>query len=322
MSVTYGFYNSNNHDRVYSANEFGRLFEGIINDGVFMNIGNHLIVRTNAGMSVKVQSGRCWFNNTWLNNDADYALTLDSAEVALSRIDAIVVEVDTTYQVRANSIKIVKGIPAAAPQKPSLVNAGELHQYPLAYVTVPAGSNQVIQANIENAVGTSACPFITGILETVNISNLLLQWDAEWDEWLNTQEADTEDWRVAFQNAYEAEFAAWFNHLQAEIDANVAANLQNQIDDEVMLSFKRYYELINKTTTINKDAYGNVTSILEVSSEAQCATTFSENLGSKVITTTVIPEEGEWQYVKTTTITYNDASTSISETYTKGPKTT
>lgn len=320
MGVTYGFYNSNNHDRVYSANEFGRLFEGIIRDGVFMSIGHQLVVVTNSGMSVKVQSGRCWFNNTWLNNDADYALTLDPAEVAISRIDAIIVEVDTSYQVRANSLKIVKGTPAAAPQKPQLVNAGELHQYPLAWVTVPAGSSQVIQANIENAVGTSACPFITGILDTVNISNLLLQWDAEWDDWLATQTEDTEDWRVAFQDAYEQEFADWFDHLQAEIDEDVAANLQNQIDDEVMLSFKRYYELIAKTTTINKDVYGNVTSILEVSDEAQCSTTFSENLGSKVITTTVIPEEGSWQYVKTTTITYNSASTSIVETYTKGPK--
>lgn len=320
MGVTYGFYDSSNHDRVYSAKEFGRLFEGIINDGVFMNLGHNLIVVTNGGMSVKVQSGRCWFNNTWLNNDSDYPLILDSAEVAVSRIDAIIVEVDSTYSTRANSIKIVRGTPAAAPRKPILVNAGELHQYPLAYVTIPAGTNEITQANIENAVGTEECPFITGILETVNISNLLLQWDAEWDDWLLQQRLSTETWKTNFQDAYEIEFDDWFEHLQVSIDGDVATNLQNQIDDEVIKSFNRYYGFENKQTTISKDAYGNVSSILEVSSEATCTTTFSENMGSKIITTVVVPTEGVWQYVKTTTITYSNASTQISEQYTKGPK--
>lgn len=37
---TYGFYNSQDHDRVYDANDFSAIFNGIINDGVFMSVGD------------------------------------------------------------------------------------------------------------------------------------------------------------------------------------------------------------------------------------------------------------------------------------------
>ena len=40
MSLTYGFYNSVDHDRVYDATQFGSIFDGVINDGVFQNIGD------------------------------------------------------------------------------------------------------------------------------------------------------------------------------------------------------------------------------------------------------------------------------------------
>ena len=35
MSFKYGFYNSVNGDRRYDAVDFGRIFDGVINDGVF-----------------------------------------------------------------------------------------------------------------------------------------------------------------------------------------------------------------------------------------------------------------------------------------------
>ena len=42
--LTYGFFNSKNNDRIYDATDFGSIFDGVINDGVYMGIGNHLAV--------------------------------------------------------------------------------------------------------------------------------------------------------------------------------------------------------------------------------------------------------------------------------------
>ena len=35
MAFKYGFYNSREHDRVYDAEDFSSMFDGIIADGIF-----------------------------------------------------------------------------------------------------------------------------------------------------------------------------------------------------------------------------------------------------------------------------------------------
>jgi hypothetical protein len=184
MSVKYGFYNSVANDRQYNAEDMSSIFTGIITDGVFQNIGTALIVAVNSGMVVNIGIGRCWFNNTWTNNDAIYPIALDTAEVVLNRIDSVVIEIDGSL--RINSFKIIQGTPATTPVAPTLTNAGLIHQYALANIYVGAGVSEIIAANITNKVGTESCPFITGILQTLDASALLAQWDSEFETWLAT----------------------------------------------------------------------------------------------------------------------------------------
>ena len=70
MSISYGFYNSINHDRKYNAEQISSIFDGIITDGVYHSIGNAFSVTPGTDMSVNVASGRAWFNHTWTLNDA------------------------------------------------------------------------------------------------------------------------------------------------------------------------------------------------------------------------------------------------------------
>lgn len=204
MAVTFGFYNSLDHDRVYSATDFSKIFDGIINDGIFMSVGDHFYVTPNGGMSVLVGTGRAWFNSTWTYNDAPFPLTLDNSSPTLNRIDLIVLEINTGEEIRTNSIKIIKGTAASVPTEPALNNTAERFSYVLASVFVLNGSTVITAGNITNRIGTGDTPFVTGILDTVNIDSLLSQW--------------------------EANFLDWFENLQDELDANQATNLQNQID--------------------------------------------------------------------------------------------
>jgi hypothetical protein len=125
MSVTYGFFNSVNHDRKYDASQFSRLFEGVFNDGVFASIGTGLVVVSNplVPMGVNVGIGRAWFDLTWTDNDAILPLEVAAAHPILNRIDAVVIEVDFTEAVRANSIKIVTGTAASNPSNPAMSQA-------------------------------------------------------------------------------------------------------------------------------------------------------------------------------------------------------
>ena len=46
MSVTSGFFNSLHGDRRYNAEQMSAIFDGIINDGVFANIGTAFSIKS------------------------------------------------------------------------------------------------------------------------------------------------------------------------------------------------------------------------------------------------------------------------------------
>lgn len=205
MALTYGFFNSVNHDRTYDAVQMSSIFDGIIEDGVFQTIGSRFAVSATSGMGITVGSGRAWFDHTWTYNDSALSLTVPAASALLPRIDAVVLEINSDVSVRANSIKIVSGTAASTPVKPTMANTSTLHQHPLAYIKVGKGTTSITQANITNAVGTSECPFVTGPLETMQIDQIVAQW--------------------------EQQFTEWFDDLNVMLDGDVAANLAGEILD-------------------------------------------------------------------------------------------
>lgn len=214
MSLTYGFYNSINEDRKYNASQLSKLFDGVLNDGIFMSIGDKFMVTANTGMNISIGTGRAWFNHTWTYNDSILVLPVSVSEILLNRIDIVVLEVNNTEAVRANSIKIIKGAGATIPVPPELVNNSEIHQYPLAHIYVGVGVTEILQANITNKVGLSETPFATGVMQGMNIDALVAQWQSEWDVWSAEQQAD---------------YISWFNNINALLGTEPATNLQVQV---------------------------------------------------------------------------------------------
>jgi len=128
-----GFFNSQNHDRMYNATDFNELISTIKSDGID-NYGDKLEVSAGQGLSVQVSTGKCFFNNHWLYNDNAYQIELEEASIVAPRIDAIVVEVNDTE--RDVFLKSVSGEPSNNPVPPTLVDSGSVHQHLLAYVDV------------------------------------------------------------------------------------------------------------------------------------------------------------------------------------------
>ena len=58
MAFTYGFFNSLNGDRKYTAEQLSSIFDGLITDGVFDSIGDILATVPGSGMQVIVKSGK------------------------------------------------------------------------------------------------------------------------------------------------------------------------------------------------------------------------------------------------------------------------
>lgn len=206
---TFGFYNSLNGDRRYSAEQMGSIFDGIIEDGVFSNVGEMFAVVPGVGLQVIVKTGRAWFDHTWNLNDTWMTLDLDPADILRSRIDSVVLEVNSDQDVRENSIKIVKGTPAGDPVAPTMVHTNEINQYRLADVTIRAAATNITTADIAIKVGMDETPFVYAPMKAMDLTDWFNQWDGQFQE--------------------------WFANIQAQLEGDVAANLQKQIDDRVKI---------------------------------------------------------------------------------------
>lgn len=213
MSVSSGFFNSLNGDRKYNAAQMSAIFDGLIIDGIFASIGTAFAVKAAGGLTVNVGIGKAWFDHTWTVNDSILPMTAPEAEVLLDRIDAVVLEVNGMESVRENTIKFVKGNPSSAPSRPTLTNEGNVHQYPLCYIYRKYGTAVINQADITPMVGTESTPFVTGILQTISLDELLGKWQDELDRFTDARSQEVDDW-IAQE---ESDFTAWFNKMKADL---------------------------------------------------------------------------------------------------------
>ena len=257
MSVSSGFFNSLNGDRKYNTAQMSAIFDGLIIDGVFASIGTAFAVKAAGGLTVNVGIGKAWFDHTWTVNDSILPMTAPEAEVLLDRIDAVVLEVNGMKSVRNNIIKFVKGNPSSAPSRPTLTNEGNVHQYPLCYIYRKYGTAVINQADITPMVGTESTPFVTGILQTISLDELLGKWQDELDRFTDARSKEVDDWIAQEESDFtawfnkmkadlqqeqtvldqwiaseQADFLAWYNQMKDQLSGDVAGNLQLEIDKE------------------------------------------------------------------------------------------
>ena len=160
MALNSGFFNSLNGDRKYDARDFGKLFEGIITDGVFTNVGKRFEVTAGGNNLVYVDTGRGWKTGIWFENDAKTAVTLPVPEVGMNRVDSVVVNID--MNARSSTFEVVKGTPKAGSwDVPYVGSTSTVKRFRLANIRRRPGSSVVTQDLITKTVGTSETPWIT-----------------------------------------------------------------------------------------------------------------------------------------------------------------
>ena len=204
MTIKSGFFNSLNHDRVYDADDINSVFDGIITDGVFGNIGKRFVVTPGSGMSVNVGTGKARFHQIFVENDANLVLQIPQSDVLLNRIDAVVIRVDRTMSGRTGNIVVLKGMPSQNPIAPTLSNDNQIWDMPIAYINIKANVNKVNSSDIQYLVGRNTTPLITAPMQTVNVES--------------------------YVGKMEGQFSDWFSNLKDNLSTNAAGNLKNQIN--------------------------------------------------------------------------------------------
>lgn len=198
-----GFFDSVDKDRLYRADEMSRPYELLVSNGVFATpegtASSYLQVYEHDGMDIVVNPGRGIFKDKWLINNSDLLLTVDTSEVTLTRIDSVIVKIDTSESVRLGTIEIKKGTPASSPVAPTMERTLDVHEYRLANITVGPQVTEITQKNITDMRGSAECPWVTSLIQQVDTSTLL----AQWQDAYQTYYADSKE---AFDN--------WFQEIK------------------------------------------------------------------------------------------------------------
>lgn len=326
MALTYGFYNSENNDRLYDAEQVSGLFDGLIKDGIYAGLGEALAVTPNtSGLIVIVGTGRAWFNHTWTYNDYAIQKVLESAHSTYDRIDAVAIKIDRMN--RKNDIVVITGTPSISPVRPLLPVATDVSYYPLAYVTVRAGATSLTEIDISDQRGMPSTPWVIGVVESVSAESVLSNWQAQYDEWIGSKQTEFDEWEEDQHAQYEeweseqqSEFEAWFEGIRDILDENVAAHLQNEITANAEAEFNHWLGLCNKSYTYTLNSDNEISQIVATDEDNHivCTTTFSESEGVETIVTLIQVYDEEMEEVIKAyrkTFTNNENNHTASETY-------
>lgn len=194
MSLKYGFFDSVDGDRKYSASDIGEYFLKLISNGVFATPANAMQVKatTTPSMEVNVASGWAFINCKYLHNTAAYPLTITAADQAYPRIDRVVMQMNPALDTRACSIYVKSGQASTSPTAPALTRTtGGTWELSLAQIYVSAGTTAITQANItDERANTSVCGYVTGLIDQIDTTDLFAQYDAAFD----AKEQEIQDW--------------------------------------------------------------------------------------------------------------------------------
>lgn len=186
MSLKYGFFDSVDGDRKYSASDIGEYFLKLISNGIFATPANAMQVKatTTPSMGVYVTAGWAFINCKYLHNTAAYPLTITTADQAYPRIDRVVMQMNPALDTRACTIYVKTGQASASPTAPSLTRvSGGTWELSLAQIYVAAGTTSISQANItDERANTSVCGYVTGLIDQIDTTDLFAQYDAAFDE--------------------------------------------------------------------------------------------------------------------------------------------
>ncbi len=163
--LTGGFFNSVNGDRKYSAQNVTEYFEGLFSSGVLSNPSTSLqvVALGTPAMGVQVLAGKAFINGYWAKNTGAYELEIEQANVALPRIDAIVLRLNLTENARAFSLQVLTGTAASTPVQPAITRTNTIQDYLLATVYVGAGATAINSENITDKRDSTDCGYVNVI---------------------------------------------------------------------------------------------------------------------------------------------------------------
>lgn len=188
MAEKYRFFDSvdGKDEREYSADEFAEYFRQLVTSGIFNGGENLRVITDGTNMTIKIQEGYAWLEGYLYKIDTEaLALTLDSADPTLNRIDRIIIRLDKTLDNRYVKAFVLKGNPAGDPIAPSLTRDENIYEISLAQIEVLAGKSFIGEAEItDERFDGNVCGIVNSLIK-VDTQHLIDRFEDEWQTWYN-----------------------------------------------------------------------------------------------------------------------------------------
>lgn len=210
-------------------------FEGIITEGVFANWGDAFKTTVINENTIAIGPGKAWFSKKWVQNDSVYLMQINVSEYASSTEPrTAVVSLDLKVEPYYRFAKFSTDEQRYYGSYEELLNAitdrnAGRNSLPLFAINFAAGDSSIQQSNITSLVGTSWCPYVTAPVQTVTVDDIRGKWDASYNALMNDLVSNAQTKANEAESYFEASFNTWFLTLKNQLNANQAANLQNQI---------------------------------------------------------------------------------------------
>lgn len=208
MAVRYGYFNSVDGDRKYNAEDMTMYFKGLVSDGIYQTIGNMFAVTATSGLTVSIGTGRALVNMHWIECDAPFTITFDAASVSSDTYQLIVLRCNLADNVRSVGVFTKTSSDGTI----SLTNNDTVTELCIARVRIRANASSISQSDIRDYRGSSYCPWITGLIKQVDVSQL----NAQFYKYYEEQTAELEK----YMNQQKTSFDNWLSSLQSELQVN------------------------------------------------------------------------------------------------------
>lgn len=208
FTVSCGFFNSLNRDRLYNANQMNKPYRRLVSNGVFATpqgtpSTDLQVLSENDGMKISVAIGEGIFNDKWLDNTTKIVITVPNNATLLPRRDSVLVQIDERENGREGRIVYREGTPASNPLQPAINTIPDVHEYRLANIYVASGATNINQDAIVDLRGSADCPWVTHLLYQVDTSTLFVQWQNAYQNYYNESTADFSRWSAEEKEAFE-----------------------------------------------------------------------------------------------------------------------
>lgn len=202
MAEKYGFFNavetsSGVYDRTYNAEDFASYFSKFIGNGVFVNPTDGLKVSAQSGLKVTVKAGSAYIDGYYYELTENKILTIPVNSSSYVQEDSVVIRLDKTNRKMSLELK---------QNDVSVSKTSTVKEIQLATIRKPIGASSFSPSDITDMRPyNEVCGFVTGVVQQISTSDLFSQFTAMFNE--------------------------WFDGIKGQFGQDVAASLQNQINE-------------------------------------------------------------------------------------------